>query len=186
MLLDLEKVNIEKAINLFAQNQNFTYTAYPRLKTLYAIKKEFKHIPELDWKFEFDHVNVNQNRVIIEYRQNKSEDFSFYYEIPLLVNFELRVFLAKSSIHFLDLYNFLLSNDIIKENQFKLKAEYHTIPHFIINQKVKRYNTGILNKIQNNTDFDGLPVDDNIKNEIDLGFQFFNPIFNQILSQFQI
>ena len=55
-----------------------------------------------------------------------------------------------------------------------------------INQKIKRYNTGILNKIQNNSDFDGIPLDDNIKNEIDLGFQFFNPIFNQILSQFQI
>ncbi|MDQ2180051.1 hypothetical protein [Marinifilum sp. D714] len=186
MLLNLEKVNIKKAFELFAHNQNFTYTAYPRLITLYAIKKEFKHIPELEWNFEFDHVNVNKNRVIIEYRQNKSDNFSFYYEIPLSINFELRVFLAKSSIHFLDLYNFLMINGLIKENQFRLKAEYHTIPHFVINQKVKRYNTGILNKIKDNNDFDGLPVDDNIKNEIDLGFQFFNPIFNQILSQFQI
>lgn len=186
MLLNLEKVNIEKAFELFAHNQNFTYTAYPRLKTLYAIKKEFKQIPELDWKFEFDHVNINKNRVIIEYRQDISEDFSFYYEIPLSIHFELRVFLAKSSIHFLDLYNFLLSNGLINENQFRLKAEYHTIPHFVINQKTKRYNTGVLNKIQHNSDFDGIPLDDNIKNEIDLGIQFFNPIFNQILNQFQI
>ena len=186
MLLNLERINIEKAFEFFIHNQNFIYTAYPRLKILYAIKKEFKQIPDLDWKFEFDHVNINKNRVIIEYRQNKSEDFSFYYEIPLSINFELRVFLAKSSIHFLDIYNFLLSNKIIQENQFRLKAEYHTIPHFIINQKVKRYNIGIFNKIQNNHDFDGLPVDVNIKNEIDLGFQFFNPIFSQILSQFQI
>ncbi|MCT4604023.1 MAG: hypothetical protein N4A59_14130 [Marinifilum sp.] len=186
MLFKLEKASIEKAIELFAHNQNFTYTAQPRLKALYAIKKEFKHISELDWHFEFDNVNVNQNRLIVEYQQNKSEDFKFFYEIPLSINFELRVFFAKSSVHFLDIYNFLLSNKLINENQFRLKAEYHTIPHLIINQNTKRYNTGILNKIKNNNDFDGLPIDDNIKSEFDLGFQIFNPIFNQVLSQFKI
>lgn len=186
MLFKLEKESIIKSSELFEHNQNFKYTVLSRLKALYAIKKEFKHIPELDWHFEYDHVNVNQNRVLIEYQQNRSDDFSFYYEIPLSVHFELRVYFAKSSIHFIDIYNFLLSNDIIGENQFRLKAEYHTIPHFIINQKVKRYNTGILNKIQTKNDFDGLPVDDNIKNEFDHGFQIFNPIFNQVLSQFKI
>ncbi|NOU60876.1 hypothetical protein [Marinifilum caeruleilacunae] len=186
MLFKLEKASIEKASEVFAHNQNFTFTVLPRLKAIYAIKKEFKHLHELEWQFEYDHVNVNQNRLLIEYKQNKSNDFSFFYEVPLSSNFEFRVYFAKSSIHFLDIYNFLLSNEIISENQFRLKAEYHTIPHFIINQKVKRYNTGILNKIQTMDDFDGLPIDDNIKNEFDHGFQIFNPIFNQVLSQFQI
>lgn len=186
MQFKLDRESIEKANEIFGNNQNFKFTAHPRLKSIYAIKKEFKNIPNLEWFFEFDHVNVNQNRVFIEYRQNKSQDFSFFYEIPLSINFELRVFFAKSSVHFIDIYNFLLSNEIITKNQFRLKAEYHTIPHFIINKNTKRYNTGILNKMVNNNDFDGLPIDDNIKNEFDLGFQIFNPIFSQVLSQFQI
>ena len=111
MQFKLNKENIEKAIVIFADNQNFTHTAKVRLLMLNTIKKEFKHLAELDWFFEFDHVNVNNNRVYIEYTQNKSKDFTFFYEIPLTINFELRVFLAKSSIHFLDLYNFLLLNE---------------------------------------------------------------------------
>ncbi|WP_421920176.1 hypothetical protein [Marinifilum sp.] len=186
MLFKLEKGNIEKASQIFEYNQNFIYSVKARLKVLYAIKKEFKHIPELDWHFEYDHVNVNKNRLIIEYRQAKSHDFSFFYEVPLSTNFELGVYFAKSSVHFIDIYNFLLSNNTINKDQFQLKAEYHSLPHLIVNKKTKRYNTGILNKINSHNDLDTLPVDQDIKAEFELGFHFFNPIFNQILSQFKI
>ena len=186
MKFNFNKNSIEKAIGLFSANQNFIYTALPRLKALYDIKKEFKNIANLEWSFEFDHVNVNTNRLLISYSQDKSSDFEFYYEIPLIQRFELRVYLAKSSVHFLDIYNFLIEKNIITSNQFILKAEYHTIPHFIINENIKRYNQGILNQYRNEKDFDGELIDSSIKNEIERGFRIFNPIFSQILNQFII
>ena len=186
MKLTFSKSNIEKAIKEFSGNQNFVYTALPRIKAIYAIKKEFKLLSNLEWFFEFDHVNVNNNRVLIHFKNNMSGDFAFYYEIPLIQNFELRVYLAKSSVHFLDIYNFMLDKKMIQENQFPLKAEYHTIPHFIINKETKRFNMGIISKYSDLSELDANVIDEKIKAEIEKGFDFFNPIFRQILNQFKI
>jgi len=186
MKFTFDKNNLEKVNQLFSSNQSFNFTALPRLKMFYALKKELKEISGLEWFFDFDHVNLANNRIIIEHSQNKSKDFNFYYEIPLTSKFELRVFLANSSVHFLDIYNFLLKEDIIHEKQFSLKAEYHTIPHFILNDNLKKYNAGVLKHYLNNEDFDGEQIDGSIKKEIERGIQIFNPIFNQILNQFNI
>jgi len=186
MKFTFTKINLEKANQLFSSSQSFNFTALPRLKMFYALKKEMKEISGVEWFFEFDHVNVANNRIIIEYTQNKSNDFTFYYEVPLTSKFELRVFLANSSVHFLDIYNFLIKENIIQENQFPLKAEYHTIPHFIINENLKKYNAGILNKYLNRKDFDGELIDSSVKKKIEGGIQIFNPIFNQILNQFNV
>jgi len=183
MIFTFDKESIEKATTTFQNNNNFIYTALPRIKSLYTIKKSLKAIPNLEWMFEFNHTNVNDNKVIIRYNHNKSSDFSFSYEIPLAQKFELRVFLSKSSVHFIDIYNFLINRNIISKDQFPLKAAYHTIPHFILN-KNKRYDLGILK--QNSTNWDLNLVDDIIKKELHNSFSIFNPIFNEILKNFKL
>lgn len=186
MKFTFDKSNLEKASQMYADNQNFSYTVLPRLKVLYAIKKKFKSISDVEWFFEFDHVNINRNRVFIKFNSTKSEDFTFYYEIPLCQKFELRVFFAKSSIHFIDIYNYLINNNILLKNKYPLKAEYHTIPHLVINKNTKKYNVGILNQYTNSIDINQEIIDKDIKNEIANGFNIFNPVFNQILNQFKI
>lgn len=180
------EINIEKAILEFSENSNFIYTALPRLKMLFAIKKDFLNLSNLVWFFEFDHVNVNNNNVSIHLQHSSSEEFSFYYEIPLSQGFEFRVYLAKSTIHFLDLYNFLIEKGTLKKDQFILKAAYRTIPYFVLNTETKKYNRGILNQYSG---FDNLTkdiIDENIKNEIQKGIKMFTPIFEQLLNQFKI
>lgn len=185
MKAELTHQNIAKAEELFSSNTNFTYTVLPRLKVLYAIKKELKDYHELKWFFEFDHVNVNQNRVIIEYLPSENTDLNLFYEIPLVQKFEIRSFLGNSSVHFIDIYNFLLERDYIKENQFTIHAEYRKIPHFILNLRVKRYQPPILNCYsslnQNSTDV----IDELILNEIKSSLDLFNPLFKSIIDNFR-
>jgi len=185
MKTELNQQNISKAEELFASNMNFTCTVFPRIKLLYAIKKELKAYHDLKWSFEFDHVNINQNRVIIEYLPSASKELALFYEIPLVQKFELRSFLGNSSIHFIDIYNFLIENDRIKENQFSIRAEYRKIPHFILNLKVRRYQLPILNHYSSKKPESGNPIDEMILEELKRNFDLFNPIFKFIIDSFR-
>lgn len=180
------QVNLEKFSQEYSGNENFTHIALPRLKILYAIKKELKSISKLDWYVEFNHSDINLNRVILRYRQSDNKDFNFYYEIPLSLKFELRIFLSNSSIHFIDLYNFLLEKKIIKKDQFAIKAAYHTIPHFLINSETKRYDMKIISKYSKLDQGDEKLIDEKVKKEIQTATQIFNPIFDQIITHFKI
>lgn len=179
-------INIEKLNQEYSGNQNFIHNTLPRIKILHTIKRNLNIIPNLYWHVEYNHANVNMNRVTIHYQNKASKDFNFFYEIPLSLKFELRVFLANSSIHFIDLYNFLLENRIMTKNQFSIKAAYHTIPHFIINSETKRYNMSIINKHSAHNDLNENLLDEKVKNDIQSGFAIFNPIFDQLIEQFKI
>ncbi len=178
--------NIEKLSEEYSENQNFSHNALPRLKILHAIKKDLNTIPNLDWYVEYNHTDVNMNRVTIHYQNQTHKDFNFFYEIPLSLKFELRVFLSNSSIHFIDLYNFLLEKEIMSKDQFSIKAAYHTIPHFVINSETKRYDMNIINKHSVHNDLNKNLIDEKVKNDIQSGFKIFNPIFDQIIAQFKI
>ena len=102
------------------------------------------------------------------------------------MNFELRVYLSNSTVHFLDLYNFLIDKNIIKKDQFALKAEYHTIPHFILNTETKRYDMSILNQYSLSDEIDDQIIDKKVKADIENGFDQFNLIFEEIIKQFKI
>lgn len=179
-------VNIEKLRQEYSGNQSFILNTLPRLKILHAIKKELNTIPNLEWQIEYNHTNVNLNCVTIQYQNQACKDFNFFYEIPLSLKFELRVFLSNSSVHFIDLYNFLLEKKIISKDQFSIKAAYHTIPHFVINSETKRYDMSIINKHSALTHLNENLIDEKVKKEIQSGFEIFNPIFNQIIEQFKI
>lgn len=178
--------NLEKLIQEYSENQNFTLNILPRIKILLAIKKELNTIPQLNWQIEFNHTDVNLNRITIHYKNQVNNDFNFFYEIPLSLKFELRVFLSNSSIHFIDLYNFLLEKEIISKDQFSIKAAYHTIPHFVINSETKRYDMGIISKYSTNNDQLENFIDEKVKNDILSGIKIFNPIFDQLIAQFKI
>jgi hypothetical protein len=179
-------VNLEKLSQEYSGNQNFILNTLPRLKILHAIKKDLNTIPNLDWHVEYNHTDVNMNRVTINYQNKACKDFNFFYEIPLSLKFELRVFLSNSSIHFIDLYNFMLEKGIVSKNQFSIKAAYHTIPHFVINSGIKRYDMSIINRHSNHDDLNENLIDEKVKNDIQSGFEIFNPIFDQIIEQFKI
>lgn len=185
MKAELNYQNIIKAEELFASNTNFTVTVLPRIKLLYAVKKEFKSQHELKWSFEFDHVNINQNRIIIEYLPSVNSELNLYYEIPLMQKFEFRSFLGNSSVHFIDIYNFLLENNFIQEKQFTIHAEYRKVPHFILNLKVKRYQLPIL-KHYSSSNQESIPaIDEPILEEIKRNLDLFNPIFKLIIDNFR-
>ena len=84
--------------------------------------------------------------MFINYLPSVNTELALYYEIPLVQKFELRSFLGNSSVHFIDIYNFLIDSAYIKEKQFVIHAEYRKIPHFILNSKLKRYQLSILNQ----------------------------------------
>jgi hypothetical protein len=185
MKAELNQQNIDKAEKLFLSSPNFKLTVLPRIKLLYAIKKELKNCSDLRWFFEFDFVNVNQNRVIINYLPSLNTELSLFYEIPLIQKFELRSFLGNSSVHFIDVYNFLIENSYIKEKQFTMRAEYRKVPHFILNLKVRRYQLPILNQYSDSVKNANAPIDEVIFDEISRNFDLFNPIFKYILDNFR-
>lgn len=185
MKAELNLQNINKAEELYTSNMNFTYTVLPRLRLLHEIKKELKDYHDLEWAFEFDHVNVNQNRIIINYLPSKHSDLDLFYEIPLVQKFEFRSFLGNSSVHFIDIYNFLLENNYIRENEFAIHAEYRKIPHFILNLDVKRYQQATLNHYSRIMKEANGQLDDKILEEIKKNFEMFNPIFKLIVDRFR-
>ena len=185
MKAELNQENIDKAEEMFASNVNFTLTVLPRLKLLHAIKKELKAFNDLRWFFEFNFVNINQNRVFIDYIPSNGTGLALYYEIPLVQKFELRSFLGNSSVHFIDVYNFLIENVYIKEKQFTIRAEYRKIPHFILNLRVKRYKLPILNQYSDSIPSINVPIDELILEELSDNFELFNPIFKLIIDNFR-
>ena len=185
MKAELNFQNINKAEELFVSNMNFTCTVLPRLRLLCAIKKELKCYHDLKWSFEFDYVNVNQNRVLIEYLPSVSSELNLFYEIPLVQKFELRSYLGNSSVHFIDIYNFLLEKKRIKEKQFVIHAEYRKIPHFVLNLNVKRYQRPVLNHYLNSKDDSNSLIDEIILEEINRNFDLFNSIFKFIIASFR-
>jgi len=184
MKAELDKQNIEKAIVEFSNNANFNYTVLPRLKVLHAIKKELKSFHELKWLFEFDYVNINQNRVLVEYLPSQGTDLALFYEIPLSQKFELRAFLGNSSVHFIDIYNFLLEKEHIKEKQFTIHAEYRKIPHFVLNLKTNRYHKPVLTNYSKSEDTLTAEIDEAIREELKGCFDTFNPIFKTVVDSF--
>ncbi|PKQ61711.1 hypothetical protein BZG02_14905 [Labilibaculum filiforme] len=186
MKYSFTSTTIEKLSLEYSGNQNFIQNTLPRIKIIHTIKKEFNTIPNLEWYIEYSPTNINTNRILIQYQNQESKDFNFFYEIPLSLNFEFRVYLSNSSIHFIDLYNFLLKKEIIHKDQYSIKAAYHTIPHFTINSKTKRYDLNIINKYVALSDNQNNLIDEKVKNEIESGFKTFNPIFDQIIAQFKI
>lgn len=182
MRSQLNKTNIEEVTKKFTTNDHFKHIALPRLLAIYAIKKTLRNVTDIKWFFEYNFTNTNNNRVILEFQHNKQDDLTLFYEIPLTQKFELRVYLGISSAHFLDIYNFLINKNIITENQFTLKAQYHTIPHFILNTKFK-YNIGILQQITINSDLSE-NIDTTIQEDIKNGLEQFNPIFKYIANTF--
>lgn len=185
MKAELNQQNIDKAEELFSSNINFKLIVLPRIKLLHAIKKELKSYNDLNWFFEYDFVNVNQNRVLIEYLPSVNTELDLYYEIPLVQKFELRSFLGNSSVHFIDVYNFLIDNLYIKEKQFTIRAEYRKVPHFILNLKVKRYQVPILNQYSESKPSLNTPIDELILEELINKFDLFNPIFKLIIDNFR-
>ncbi|RZT96674.1 hypothetical protein EV201_1317 [Ancylomarina subtilis] len=185
MKAELNLQNISKAEELFASNTNFTCTVLPRLRLLHEIKKELKDYHDLAWSFEFDHVNVNQNRIIINYLPSTHSELDLFYEIPLMQKFEFRSFLGNSSVHFIDIYNFLLENKYIREKEFVIHAEYRKIPHFILNLEVKRYHQAILNHYSETMQVVNGQIDIPILEEIKRNLELFNPIFKLIVERFR-
>jgi len=184
MKAELNKLNIEKASIEFSTNNNFTYTVLPRLRVLYTIKKKLKHLHDLKWMFEFDYVNINQNRLIIEYLPSVGTDLNLFYEIPLMQKFELRSYLGNSSVHFIDIYNFLLQEKHIEEKQFTIHAEYRKIPHFVLNLRTNRYHKPTLILYSKSGDSFTEQIDEAILEEIKNSFELFNPIFKLIVADF--
>ncbi len=182
----LNRCNIDKAIETFSENEHFKHIALSRLLVVYAIKKQLKNITDIKWYFEYNFANVNDNRILLSYQPAEQTGLELFFEIPLNQKFELRAFLGISSAHFLDIYNFLIENEIIQENQFVLKAAYHTIPHFILNT-TKQYNVEVLRDIEHlyNTN-SCLKLDENIQKDITEGYSIFLPIFKTILRNFTI
>ncbi|MGZ2368608.1 hypothetical protein ACXR6G_02330 [Ancylomarina sp. YFZ004] len=185
MKAELNQQNISQAEESFAYNTNFTITVLPRLKLLYGLKKELKTYSDLKWSFEFNHVNINLNRIIIEYLPSANTELALFYEIPLVQKFELRSFLGNSSVHFIDIYNFLIDNEYVKENQFTIRAEYRIIPHFILNLNVKRYQLPVLNHYSSIKQDSINPIDDIVLEELKRNFDLFNPIFKFIIDNFR-
>ncbi len=185
MKAELTQQNIAKAEEKFLSNLNFELTVLPRLKLLYALKKKLKFHSNLSWFFEFDYVNVNQNKVVINYLPSSNTDLSLYYEIPLVKKFELRGFLGNSSVHFIDVYNFLIDNSYIQEKQFTIHAEYRKIPHFILNLEVRRYQQPILKQYSNTTSDLNTLIDELVLEELNRSFEIFNPIFKLIVDNFR-
>ncbi len=182
MKLSLNKENIQKVIAEQQGNEHFQHIALPRLLALYAIKKSLRDIPSIKWYLEYNFVNHHSNRLILEYEESQKYELNLFYEIPLAQKFEFRAFLGTSSAHFIDIYNFLIKKNVIQENQFPLKAEYRTIPHFILNKK-QHYDLKILHNIDIASDLDK-NIDDDIQQEIKQGIEQFQPIFNFILQHF--
>lgn len=185
MRAELNQQNIEKAEELFSSNMNFSLTVLPRIKLLHAIKKELKTFSDLRWSFEFDYVNISQNRIIIDYLPSVNTELSLYYEIPLIQKFELRSFLGNSSVHFIDVYNFLIEKSFIKEKQFTIRAEYRKVPHFILNLKVKRYQLPVLNQYSDLKPNLNTLIDELILEELSNSLNLFNPIFKLIIHNFR-
>ncbi|MFA8436414.1 MAG: hypothetical protein ACEPOZ_18030 [Marinifilaceae bacterium] len=176
----LTKENLEKAEIVFHDYEHFTHIISPRLKALYRIKKELKNYQELKWRFNYNHANQNNNVVEIEFTPCQGTDFNFFFQIPLRQSFEFRLFLGTSSIHFIELYNHLINNKIISKDEFPIKAEYRTIPHFILNKDVKRYQLNILKDISRSNDIPDC-IDDSILKVIKEGLDRFIPIFHKFL-----
>lgn len=180
MNASLTKENILLAYKKFNLNDHFQQIIFPRLKVIYFIKKELKDFPELQWSFQYDHINIHNNHIKLSYIPCKGSDYEFSYEIPLMQNFELRLFLGKSSVHFIELYNHMINDNLIEKNQFPIRAEYRTLPHFLLNGEVKRYQMSILQQIIKQDDFQSI-IDTLILDVIREAILQFNPILKKIL-----
>lgn len=176
----LTKENIGKVHDTFSNHPHFSEIIHPRLKILNNIKKELKDYPDLEWSFNYDHVNMHNNHVQLQYLPCRGTDFTFFFQIPLIQGFEFRLFLGTSSVHFIDLYNYLINNNLIAKNDYPIKAEYRTIPHFILNGNTKRYQMKTLNQVAS-PDHGDKVIDEHILSVIESELNKFIPILKHLL-----
>lgn len=177
----LTQKNIEEAYRTFADNEHFRQIAFPRLKAIYYIKKELKDIPDLEWKFKYDHVNLPTNHISLHFTPCKGTDFSFFYKIPLVQKFEFQLYLGTSSIHFIEINNYLIEKNLLSKDQFPIKAEYRTIPHLLLNGNIKRYQIDVLSKIEEQDTFAPI-IDNNILQVMQKSIKLMNPILKNIIT----
>jgi len=180
MKIEFNRKNIERLTEEFASEEKFMTIILPRLLILINIKRELKSFSNLHWEFEYNSFNTENNKITITY-PTSNPNFNFYYEIPLRLSFELRLFLANSSVHFIDIYNFLLKNNMITKENYTLEAQYRKLPHLTINKNIKRYNISILKSIVGEES----SIDDKISECVKACIEKYNTTLKNILLNFQ-
>lgn len=175
----LTRKNILDAINTFKDNEHFQCIAKARLLLLDNIRQQLDTVEGLEWTFTYTPVNTLANRVKISLKDPEGR-FDFFLAIPLLLNYELHLYLGDHTFNFFEAYPLLISKSIFAEGDYPVKATSRIMAHLVVSGAITRYEQQALNSIE--TDNDCTAVDQRILDNIKESLEKFIPPLNKIIS----
>jgi hypothetical protein len=172
--------NVKKIKQHNEWNEHFNVILWPRILVWLGLKEQFIDIESIQWKIHYSPDNMNNNMISIHIK-DPERVFNFYFQIPLIQKLNFNLFLGDNTYNFFEAHPLLLSNRIIKPNEFPVKASSNILPHLQLSTHVNKYNPQALIKI-NEINFKQLTKHDALINMLTYHFKKFIPALENIIN----
>ncbi len=182
MKVPLEELNIENLFKLkeqFSWNDHFKLVVWPRLLYWLGLKEQFLDYSTINWKLHFSPENMHNNFISMHVN-DINEVFNFSFQVPLIQNLKFNLYLGNSSYHFFEIYPLLISKNVIRKDEFEIKATSTILPHLVLSSTNSKYNREILWNI-NETNYSLKVKNDPLINLLTDRFRKFIPAFEKII-----
>ncbi len=175
----LNSENIENLGQLYIDDPHFNTIVKPRILFLNKLQDLFIEESNLSWQINYSPTHRSSNCVRITLKDAQKK-FAFYYQIPLLQRFELHLYLGNNTFNFFEAYPFLIEKEVMKEDEYKVKATTQILPHMVLSLRSTNYQREFMDE---NLTLNAI-LDSNIYKNISNAFNQFNEaLFNIIHSK---
>jgi hypothetical protein len=178
-LKDFTLKNVQKIKQNNKWNDHFNFILWPRILVWLGLMEQFNDIKSVQWKIHYSPNNMNNNMISIHI-QDPNKVFNFHFQIPLIQKLNFNLFLGDSTYNFFEAHPLLLSNGIMKPNEFPIKATSNILPHLLLSTPVNKYNPKTLQVINENN-YLQLTKHDALINMLTYHFKKFIPALENII-----
>ncbi len=179
-IIDLTIENIQKLREQNDWNDHFNLVVWPRLLIWLGLKAQFEDVEDLSWKVHYTPDNMHNNFVSMHIN-DPGKTFNFYFQIPLVQNFSFNLYLGDSTYNFFEIYPRIISEGIIKEEEYKIKATSTILPHIVLSTPQSKYERKVLMEI-NEENYHTMIKNDPLINLLLLNFNKFMKPLQKIIS----
>lgn len=145
-IIDLSLDNVLKLKQENDWNDHFKLILWPRILTWLGLKEQFNSLESLDWKIHYTPENMHNNFISMHIKDEK-DTFNFYFQVPLVQNLSFNLYLGDNTYNFFETYPLIIKNNLISEDEYKVKATSTILPHLLLSSANHKYSRDCLMKI---------------------------------------
>ncbi len=184
-IIDLTFENIQILKEQNDWSDHFNLVVWPRLLIWLGLKDQFADNNDIKWMVHYTPDNMHNNFVSMHVI-DPDETFNFYFQVPLVQNLSFNLYLGDSTYNFFEIYPRIISEGIIKEEEYKIQATSTILPHLVLSTANSKYERKVLMEI-NEDNYMTIVKNDPLINLLILNFnKFIKPLQKIITGEWKL